>query len=334
MEKLVATFDVELPSSLLINRPEGDELCYQVRLDDCDVEVRLVADESWRSRAAGKIDYTFGVREARVLVSRDEHEEPLVATTPAGGRDYTVQSEYFQQRLPVYQEAAVAVLNRLIRFFKYRLHAPLLHELDTHDQNFQNPTWTDEVGREVGRGPMLMIVEAMPGFGSLSFGAEEFTPAHDQDLQAALDDPLTPRLHDELLSDAQAAALQDNLRRAVLEMAIACEVAVKHVFFAKSTPAGAVFDFLEDKGQIEVSVVELVHKVAREAFGESFKETNEQDYRNIENLFRCRNKVVHKGELRYRDTAGRWCGVDRAVLLGWWMSVKALVSWLDARSLA
>jgi hypothetical protein len=58
----------------------------------------------------------------------------------------------------------------------------------------------------------------------------------------------------ELLSDAQSAAFQDNLRRSTLETAIACETVVKQTFFAKATPSGAAYEYLEDKGKVHVTI--------------------------------------------------------------------------------
>jgi hypothetical protein len=72
----------------------------------------------------------------------------------------------------------------------------------------------------------------------------------------ALEANTSYELYEELIVDARASVVQGNFRRAVLEMAIACEVTTKQLFFKKATPAGDAFDYLEDKSRINVSVRE------------------------------------------------------------------------------
>jgi len=134
------------------------------------------------------------------------------------------------------------------------------------------------------------------------------------------------------MSDAQSAVLQNNLRRAVLEMAIACEIAVKQAFFAKATPAGAAYEYLEDKGRVHVPITELLHNVAKQAFGKSFKEEEPSNYNNVDFLFRGRNKVAHRGELVYRDGTGNLQSIDEETLAEWWESVMILRAWILANA--
>ena len=116
-------------------------------------------------------------------------------------------------------------------------------------------------------------------------------------------------------------------------MAIACEVAVKQTYsakiFAKPTPAGAAYEYLEDKGLINASIPNMIHPVAKKAFGKSFMEDEKSHYHNIEFLFRCRNKVAHRGELVYKDNSDRLCSVDKGKLVEWWESAEILRVWLQ-----
>ena len=89
---------------------------------------------------------------------------------------------------------------------------------------------------------------------------DEFTLAPDE-----------PPLDLALLSDAQTAWFEDGLRRAVLELAICAEVMVKRRFFAAASPAGAAFDYLEDKARVSVRVLELLDPIATEAIGRSYR---------------------------------------------------------------
>lgn len=55
-------------------------------------------------------------------------------------------------------------------------------------------------------------------------------------------------------------------------------------------------------------------------------------YNNIVFLFRCRNKVAHRGELIYKDDSGILHPVDNDKLAEWWKSVTVLREWLLARA--
>jgi hypothetical protein len=92
---------------------------------------------------------------------------------------------------------------------------------------------------------------------------------------------------------------------------------------------GTAFDYLEDKSKIRVRTIELIHGVAQEAFGKSFMIDHAKDYENIDHLFRCRNKVAHRGELVFRvgDTK---ITADAKRIETWWASVDALIQWLSA----
>jgi hypothetical protein len=114
---------------------------------------------------------------------------------------------------------------------------------------------------------------------------------------------------------------KDNLRRAVLEIAIACETTVKQAFFDKTTLAGAAFEYLEDKGKVRITVKEMIDSVSKQTFGKSFREDHKSHYDNIDFIFRCRNKAAHRGELTYRDDSGAMHSVNNETLAIWWDSV-------------
>lgn len=152
------------------------------------------------------------------------------------------------------------------------------------------------------------------------------------ELLSFLAEPEQPSLSETLLSDAQSAWFEGNPRRSVLELAICTEVIVKRKFFAESSPAGAAFDYLEDKAKISVRILELLDKIALEAFSRSYRNDSPDDYRAIDHLFRCRNKIAHRGELAFRDDTGTLIQVDKALVATWWSSVINLREWLAVLS--
>lgn len=327
MPKLFAHFDIKIPGCLLVYREKNDKFCYGTQIDKFDANLCLIAGD-FRAGTVGDKNWTIPISRIEVIVSRDESvEPPPVRITNEGNQDYTVQDTYFKERLPAYQKVALIVLNRLLLFFKYKLHNPLLHEMNEREQSFHNPKWFTEAGVEVGKQYTVMS----PGIKDLvngSFGINKLTLEEDEKLKQALQVQVIPKLYEELLSDAQTAIFQGNFRRAVLEMAITCEVAIKQAFFKKYSAAGAAYEYLEDKGRVNISVLELIHGAAKEAFGESFKDVCNTEYENIGFLFRCRNKIAHRGEVVYKDDAGNVHKVNLEKLKDWWKSVEMLLGWL------
>jgi hypothetical protein len=115
----------------------------------------------------------------------------------------------------------------------------------------------------------------------------------------------------------------------VLELAICAELMVKRAFFAKSSPAGIAFDYLEDKARVSVRVLELLDAVAEEAFSRSYRREEAARFRSIDELFRCRNKIAHRGELVFREDSGALIQVDGSKVESWWFAVAHLKSWLE-----
>ena len=140
--------------------------------------------------------------------------------------------------------------------------------------------------------------------------------------------PIETSLSEEVLSDAICAASLGNLRRAVLETALACEIAVKQALFSGSPESEAAFAYLEDKGQVSASVHSLIGEVLREATGQDFKTEEPESYKLIELLFRARNKAAHRATLKYRDHAGQWQTVDDATYREWRKAAEKLIDWL------
>ncbi len=332
MLRLVATFEVELPGQCLATWPEGEDISANCTIGTFDVALQLCSDSSGRSKGAGEEHWTYVLDRAVVRVTRDETEvPPPVVPDEKGVRDYTVQAQYFSERIEEYGAAALEATNRVIRFFKFRLRTPFLQEFPAGHHAFRNAKWTDPSGNLVGKGMMAFVARGIPGlWGQLS--VEKLRPESIGHLQTAIEERIEPTLPEQILSDAQTAIFEKNLRRAVIELAIACEIVVKRSFFSSDSPAGAAFDYLEDKSQVRVTVKDMIDRVAHEAFGKSFLEDHPSQYWHVDHLFRCRNKVAHRGELSFRDDKGQNIAVEQELVSDWWRAVNTLVGWLRAQT--
>lgn len=320
MKKLSATFVVPLSSPMIFRGPiESRE--YRCLIDNFEVVFSINADPGERSKSKHDRHWTYVCHRPRICVSHDESIVPK--TRKAAPLEH---SSYFEARLPEYRRVAMQALNNALAFFKYKLKQPIQGSFDEHDQGLQNPTWVDDNGVDVGHGSIVLVVPARHGlFGGL--GCKHLTAKYDRALTRAMEKSLRVDLYEELLADAQAAAFQGNLRRSVLELAVACEVFVKQWFFAPGDRSGQVYEALENKRLIDVRVLDLLDVGGAAVFGKKFRDSHSGAYKDIDHLFRARNKVAHRGEAYFHDEAGKRQIVDLKMLTKWWTSIEKLVNW-------
>jgi hypothetical protein len=253
-----------------------------------------------------------------MTVSREESDAPPP----------TARVPYFSSRTGSYAKAAAEALNRLTFFFRYRLHQPFLEEIAHTHQVFQNPQWFDENEVDVGHGPTV----DRPSFNTPTrFGVIPFQKKHEKRLTRAISQKRVPQIHEEFLSDAQASAVRGNIRRAVLELAIACEVAVKRKFFGRATGKRTVdrlLRYLDDNGDIRPRVIDVVNKAAKAVFGNSFKDFHQAAFADLNQLFQCRNKVAHRGQPVFHNQTGAMQTATDGDVERWLDSARVLFVWL------
>jgi hypothetical protein len=320
-----AKFDLNLPAHFLIKGSrETRSINWQFDIDGTKVEIDLLFDTSGSVRGQGESLHTFAAVQAHVTVSRKHENIPELR----GSREWC---DFFFKVQDEYSKAAKLALNNLIKYFKYRLGNPLLNELSTYEEHyFENPRWFDESGTEFSSGIGTNSGPPSPGLHFYgSFGIKSYGSVDYDELLKSFRQSIESTLSEQFLSDAKASIMNKNLRRAVLEMAIACEIFVKGAFFHSNELTSSVFDYLESKRKVEVSVIELLHNAAKYSLGESFKAQEPSHYKNIDFLFRARNKVAHMGKCEYRDDKGVICELYEELLVDWWNSIEKMMSWLN-----
>lgn len=329
MKQLSATFEIDLPSGFLVHFPEDHQPQFRMTSPPYEVELSFLAEGPLKFWKKDDLHPKRTIQTLKVKVTNEEHASPPPRPKVGLATDEVrLWFEYFGSRLPGYQRAAAEAVNRAINYFRYRLRTPFLRPVSYQDQTFQNPSWSDDEGDDLGKGERRYMVRDVPGLTGSKMGVTHFTMALEVDLSNALQTPIEPELYEEYLMDAQASVFSDDLPRAVLGMAIACEIAAKETFFSVSTPAEAAFEYLEDKRNLRVQVVELIDVPAEQAFGESFRNVNQKAFDLIECLFRCRNKVAHRGILTYRDQQKHLRELDRTTAEQWWEAADKLIGWL------
>jgi hypothetical protein len=336
MPRLTATFNVSLGSPLFVNRPARQELRYATTIDDSDVEIALV--EAYHAMTimdrGGNIlrGPIWVVPRVQVLVSRTETVElPAIPPTPEGGRNFRDRSPYFHERILIYRKVALEALCRFLRFFKYRQAHALLR--DPIGEDLDNPKWTDDTGQEVPSGIHFLEASLYGIELDDDVGIHALASTDDPALQQALNEPpLEPELYEELLSDARAALFQGSLRRAILELAISCEIAIKQGFFDKAAEA-ELSEYFDERKQLRHSVggfTNLLGEPAERILGQNFQKVKRRAYAHVDNLFQCRNQIAH-GKVReytYKNKRGRSQSVNQTVIEDWFKAADRLFHWL------
>ncbi|MEZ4699246.1 MAG: hypothetical protein R2834_02860 [Rhodothermales bacterium] len=332
MSRLTAEYSIDIPSPCLIQWPIDETPTIDATIDGFSVRIVLQPVKDWRLTHKEENYYVTSIDSLEIFVSREENESPPPSRLNAkGGTDFSDQYPFINERATPYRDIAVKAANRLLNFYKYHLHAPLIEPIPEGHNGFANPRWFIDDDEQIAGNKVTFTVEYVAGLhGELR--TYKFRPADESILQKYLTNVPDHSLADELLADAKSAWFEHNYRRAVLELAICVEVMVKRKYFEKASPAGAAFDYLEDKSQIRVRVLDLIDKIASEAFNRSFKNEHKNEYNHIDELFRCRNKIAHRGELKFRNEAGQTVEADSDMVALWWEAAYCLKDWLHELS--
>ena len=227
---------------------------------------------------------------------------------------------------------AIRVVNRLINYCRYKLGYPFLRPVGW--SNVHSIAWFDGSGTEIplNKGNSL-IFDHFPGRPgtSRSLDSKFLTVGCLPAITASIGTDAAPTIQEDLLAQARDAVYEEHTLKAVLLLAITCEVAIKTKFFREESLASIAFDFLEENRRVEITNLELVGKVAKRAFGQSFAEFSPSSNTDIDYLFRCRNKVAHRARAEYKDDRGTPHTATSDSLYSWWQSVSCLLNWLDSQ---
>lgn len=342
MARLTATFQITLPEPFLCERPErerpldppltADDRIFRLNVNDFAVEIEL-GGFSGSSRGSGGGPMATEITSLVFRVTRDEADSPPVVEPAEDGTiDWTALQEYLWEKGKEYIVVVEQVIERMSAYFRFRAgHALVQLHPERGQPHFLNPVWTDEMGKTVWNRKSSFV---FGGSASLHlyprFDVTAYRPSDRLALMAALEQPLELDLYEELLADVRDAVAMGNLRRAVLELAIACEVAVKQIYFNPESYADAAYSYLEEKGRVRARVLDFVDAIAVHTFGRSLRTEDAQCFQRLVYMFRCRNRIAHRGILIFRDDQGNEVTADSARLLDWWSAVRKTIDWLKA----
>jgi len=321
---------IDLSPNLLVELTGSDGFNVEYSIDEYIVKVNFNVNPDLGSTINTNTGRgLYRVDKIVIIATKEVTSTPDIPLTEGGGRDFTTLHPYFNEHRPDYSKVIMKVFKKIILYFKYVLNQPFLDDVTFKNNKFGSLQWFDDAGREYGS----LVISITSTFISIneSFDIKPYQEENHNKLLDYLAHDSKIDLQYQLLSDAQAALIGGNLRRGVFEMAVVCELSVKRTFFSKNSFSGDAFEYLEDKGKVKISVLEFISKVACEVFGESFKVAYSDDFENIEYLFRCRNKIAHRGELTFKDINGTLQEATDAMAKKWYLSVRCLLMWLHEK---
>jgi hypothetical protein len=332
---LYANFEIDLTTQqglLMANRDRNSFPTICAEIDGYETKVTLTSNHQRMLTPANQTDSLFFFTSASVSVC-----EKNLTEIPTDGQD--IVNFFFPRRENVQQIAHIAI-NRVLNFFKYSLNSPMIRPFDyiqliSKNGCLSDPTWKYNDTEEQKHSEIIpnqspvILIEGIGHLNATHLGLKRLKENGDSDLQSFFSTPKEPQLYEELLSDAQTAIFQGNTKRGILELAIACEIFIKQSFFEKNTISGLTYEYLEEQNKVNVRPVDLIHKVAKYVYSSSFKDDHNLDYTNIDHLFRCRNKIAHRGEAIFKDDQATLHQVDHNMICSWWDSFSKLIIWLN-----
>ena len=334
MAVLTAHFKIMTPSVLVIEGEENQEYSYELTTGEYSIKITFSAIEYGpKSGRVGSDIYKQLVNTIEISISKEVGDIPEIPKTEKGGRDYSKITSYFEELRNGYEALAKKYYIRLLSYFKFDLHQPFLDLEYINENEFSNPIWSDSNGVDYGIVRGLHHAEAIPGMHGDCMDITTLTVNDKESLINALKTDKDVELFQQMMSDAQSAILNGDLRRAVFELAVTCELVTKRKYFSENNISGFAFDYFEDKGKVKITVNELITNVASEVLGESFNSYSSIDCKNIDYLFRCRNKVAHRGHVIFKDDSGNLHSPDVRTLKEWYLSVCKLIDWLKSKQI-
>jgi hypothetical protein len=314
---LTATFNVPLATPFLLDRYLVAEPLV-IDLERCGFKIRL---QFWIDEVEeeGTLDTCSHLR---LAVSRPEMEPPdmdLETDDAVSNR-----TAYLNERREAFVSAGYATIFALVQYLRVEMGVSQIKVPIPNDFQIANPMWTFD-----GRGFSHHLIRFR--IVDVQIRSDVMDTDRLAELRQYLLDPPQITLQRSLLVDARRSLAEGNERRAVVELAMAAEIATKRAYFADSTPAGAAFDYMEGK-RPSLPLKEWLSGAAVEAFGEAFSTAHGQEAKDVDYLMRCRNQVVHRGQLAFRDDGGTTVNPNEVTILRWMKAVNVLLEWLSKKS--
>lgn len=104
-------------------------------------------------------------------------------------------------------------------------------------------------------------------------------------------------LYEDFIGDAKVALEEDDLNRATLCVAIACEVFIKEYTENAAKEASISEKFWEYLKSRQPRVLDYYDSILHLVKGHSLREENDELYRLLDRVYEARNKIMHEGKL-------------------------------------
>ncbi len=276
---LYATFKVSLPDAILVEGEPGETVSVGVNLGAYDAEVQLSLNPlPGRVKKGNDGGWHYLVNEVEVTVLRH--------TSLPDGSD-SREDVFKNELLPEYQLAAVQASNRLAVFLKHRLWRSLFSAMERFTADVA------DLGSSGGQehGDTCFDIQVRP----MADGHVDF-------LQRYINENYSHELGQAFLDLAQQSIVGKCVRRACLELTMACESFVQQrIGAAQQLP---------------------------EAIDDRFKSRHQAAYIDLNGLFQARDEAAKKRDGFFSISSQAKRQMSHENLMVWGASVTCLKQWL------
>jgi hypothetical protein len=118
-----------------------------------------------------------------------------------------------------------------------------------------------------------------------------------RELQQEMSSGVDTELYEDFVADARVALEEDDLNRATLYSAIACEIFVKEYTEKAAKEASISPKFWEYLKSRQPRVLDYYDSILHLVKGHSLRKENPTIYKLLDQLYEARNKIMHEGKL-------------------------------------
>lgn len=312
MTILSATYNVEMPKWCYIDIPSEREFYFSVVDEEYSVSMSFALSEWGVNATHPEKKSVRGITKVMIELSKEFNKFP----------DLTAPLVHHSVN-QIFSKKAIELLNRVTHFFRYSQYTPLLKDFNYEDGQFAQPYWRDQRGNPINVGITSFVIPTRAG----QSGNLRATPFDTEDITKfvqRISNPVPHSLVEQLLSDAQNAWFNRAYFSAVIEMAIACEHAINGVFKEE------IAENWEKEADKRLGIVHFLHKPAIIKFQRSLKSEQPEEFKKIEYLFRCRNKVAHEASLSFKGLDGTPITPTKEEIAEWWYASFNLMKWIQS----
>lgn len=288
MDKVIAKYQVKVPSILM----EGSEVIEldPIRLETSTGKIVLYPPGSKEQKPKSYIEPEHGFYNVEAKVERKGSslwdadtlwlDIEAEATTPFSEKEIRAKLDRDRHQ----------ITSRFLRLLRRKLpETPV--PIPTSLQYSASFYWGPQPSGQT------LAVALIPGVIRVVSKEAGLTKKKWTELQQEMIAGVDTELWEDFIIDAKVALEEDDLNRATIYAAIACEIFIKEYCQRAAKQAGISQKFWKYLKNRRPRVIDYYNPVLHLVKGHSMEKENEETYNRLDRIFQARNKIMHKGKI-------------------------------------